>query len=140
MSIDLDYDYFFGNESAQRKIAHKLNFDYSLGSQDWEYEVSHLRKTEDYIELYNAVDTTDEEKSTLMEMIFDSIEHNNDYDGKKTDFEKYRNFINNSIKENLEIHKGTLVYWIQSDFLISEKLLEIILVLGFKNKIKWRLE
>ncbi len=132
-------DYFIGNELARKKITKKLgfDFDYDERSQDWEYEVSHLGKTEDYLELYNLKETTNDEKKSLMEMIIDSIEdkyHNE----QKNVFNKYRNFILDAIKNNLDIHKGTLVYWIQSDFLISKKLKEIIKELKVEKKIAWK--
>jgi hypothetical protein len=134
MNSDLDYDIFFGNDLARRKIAKKLNFDYNLGIQDWEYEVSHIRETKEYIELYDSLETSDEEKKCLMEMIIDSIEDKE----SENALEKHRDFILGAINNNLEIHKGTLVYWIEHEFLVSENLMEIVKELGFEKKIKWR--
>ncbi len=127
------YDLFIGDEKAQRKIADKLGFDFNLGSQDWEYEVSYIRKIEDYIDLYNTFDITNDERKSLMEMIFDSLEDKM-REVSKFDFEQYQNFIHDSLKENFMIHKGTLVYWIESDFLISEKLKEIVKDLEVEKK------
>jgi len=139
--MNLDHDFFIPDENAQREIADKLNFDYNLGSQDWEYEVSHIRTVEEYIHLYRQENTTAKAQSSLLEMILDSIEdYLDDLEVTKEDkrFSLHLKFIEEAIRTNLDIHNGTIVYWVQGDWKITDFLLEIVIKLNLENRIRWR--
>lgn len=139
--MSLDFDFFISDENAQKEIAEKLDFDYNLGSQDWEYEVSHIKTIEEYIHLYEQENTSKKAKSSLLEMIIDSIEdYLNDLNITREDrrFTLHLKFIEKSIKNNLDLHKGTLVYWIQGDWKISDYLITIVEKLNLEDKIRWR--
>lgn len=139
--MNLDHDFFLPDENAQREIADKLDFDYNLGSQDWEYEVSHIRTVEEYIQLYLQINTSDKAKSSLLEMIINSIEFDLE-DNKIQEWDKrfqlHLSFIEKALEKNLDLHKGTMVYWIQYNWKISDHLLNIIEKIELEGKICWR--
>ena len=114
---------FIPDENARRSLAAKLGMEYNVGMQDWEYEVSDSNRVAEYILEYDRSETTVKEKQSLMEIILDSMNDLLEM-GRTQDFERYFNNVKKSLMMNDKIHAGTLHYWTNNDFRISDKLLE----------------
>lgn len=114
---------FIADQFARKSLAERLNLEYYENMQDWEWEVSDYTRLNDFLNEYCKKETSDSEKMSLMEMILDSL---NDllYSGKQVTFNKYFDLTIKLLIESKDLHKGTLNYWSNSDFLISTKLIK----------------
>ena len=111
--------YFIPNIEIRKSLAKKLNLEYHDYMQDWEYEVADINRLA-YFELhYLLPEANDKEKESLMEIMLDCL--NDLLEAKNS--EKYDDFAPRILKyltENKIVHEGTINYWTNGDFLISE--------------------
>lgn len=115
-----DEEIFIPNQQARKKLAEKLNLEFDEKMQDWEWEISDPNRIDEFITEYDNLNSSKKEKETLMEIILDSL---NDIEKTNTnkDFEKHLNAVLFRLKENYEIHRGTIKYW-KNGFEISNLL------------------
>ncbi|MBJ2173062.1 hypothetical protein JBL43_02355 [Aureibaculum sp. A20] len=117
--MSAENEIFIPNQKTRKKLAEKLNLEFDENMQDWEWEISDSNRIAEFITEYDNRNSSQAEKETLMEIILDSLN-----DMKKTDsvFEKHLNSVLLRLKKNSEIHKGTIKYWKNGKFDISELL------------------
>jgi uncharacterized protein (DUF2249 family) len=112
--------YFIPNIDARKSLADKLNLKYHDNMQDWEYEVADMNRLADFENQYLLSDTNDKEKESLMEIMLDSLNDSLELNDLKI-FNDFAPRILKYLKENNQIHEGTINYWTEGDFLISNK-------------------
>lgn len=114
---------FIPNSNARKSLAKKLKLEYRHDMQDWEWEVSDYNRIEDFFKEYDSAETSENEKSSIMEIILDCL---NDLlnDKKQNEFDKYFIMALERIKLSGELHKGSLNYWVNGDFTISSELIQ----------------
>lgn len=112
---------FIPNQKVRKILAKKLNLKFDENMQDWEYEIADSNRITEFISEYDNLNSSRKEKETLMEIILDSL---NDIDRKTNnlDFEKHLSSVLYRLSKNKEIHKGTLKYWRNGNFDISNLL------------------
>ena len=110
---------FIPNQKTRKKLAEKLNLKFDENMQDWEYEISDPNRIAEFIAEYDNVNSSETEKESLMEIILDSL---NDMERKNenNDFEKYLDSVLLRLKKNFKIHRGTIEYWKNGEFNISD--------------------
>ena len=113
--------YFIPNIDARMSLADKLNLKYHNDMQDWEYEVADLNRLADFEKQYLLSDTNDKEKESLMEIMLDSLNDSLELNDIKV-FNEFAPRIFKYLQENNQIHEGTINYWTEGDFLISNKI------------------
>ena len=112
---------YIPDQSVRKALANKLNLEFDEFAQDWEYEVSDPSRIQEFINEYDKTVTTHSERASLMEIILDSANDLLMSNGHK-EYEKFNSWINSRLKQNLQIHLGTLNYWNKNDFVISRRL------------------
>lgn len=117
--------YFIPNIDARKSLADKLNLKYHDDMQDWEYEVADMNRLVDFEKQYLLSDTNDKEKESLMEIMLDSLNDSLELNDLKI-FNDFAPRILKYLEENNQIHEGTINYWTEGDFLISNKIKTII--------------
>jgi hypothetical protein len=113
--------YFIPNTDARKSLADKLSLRYHADMQDWEYEVADMNRLADFEKQYLLSDTNDKEKESLMEIMLDSLNDSLE----SNDLKNYNDFAPRILKylnANSQIHEGTVKYWTEGDFLISNKI------------------
>lgn len=113
--------YFIPNIDTRKSLADKLNLKYHDDMQDWEYEVADMNRLADFEKHYLLSDTNDKEKESLMEIMLDSLNDSLELNDLKI-FNDFAPKILKYLKENNQIHEGTINYWTEGDFLISNKI------------------
>lgn len=113
--------YFIPNIDTRTSLADKLNLKYDDDMQDWEYEVADMNRLVDFDKQYLLSDTSDKEKESLMEIMLDSLNDSLELNDLKI-FNDFAPRILKYLKENKQIHEGTINYWTEGDFLISNKI------------------
>jgi len=110
---------FIPNQLSRKNLAHKLNLHFDENMQDWEYEIADYKRLNDFLNEYEKATTTDSEKQSLMEIIIDSL---NDLllDEDKITFNQYINQTLLLLKTHKALHSGSLSYWVNGSFAISE--------------------
>jgi len=113
---------FIPNQKTRKKLAEKLNLKFDENMQDWEYEIADSKRVLEFIKEYDKLESTKKEKQTLMEVIIDSA---NDLLCKNRidEFENVILLINERLKKEIRLHKGTLNYWKTNNFEISKRLI-----------------
>ena len=134
MSENLPFDIFIPDIKARELLSQKLNISYSIESEDWEWEVSDQCSLQELKRIYIMPDTNYGEKASILEIYLDRIEHDEDSSELSSDVWE---FVESAISTNLKTHKGTLVYWIENQFKIRTKLMEIVKHHKLKNQILW---
>ena len=117
--------YFIPNIDARKSLADKLNLKYHDDMQDWEYEVADMNRLVDFEKQYLLSDTNDKEKESLMEIMLDSLNDSLELNDIKI-FNDFAPRILKYLEENNQTHEGTINYWTEGDFLISNKIKTII--------------
>ena len=114
---------FIPNSNARKSLAKKLELEYHQDMQDWEWEISDYKRIEDFFNEYDKVETSINEKSSLMEIILDCL---NDllHDKKQSEFDKYFKMALERIELSGSLHKGSLNYWVNNGFTISSEILK----------------
>ncbi|WP_411029487.1 hypothetical protein [Spongiimicrobium sp. 3-5] len=117
--MNTDKEIFIPNQQTRKKLSEKLNLEFDENMQDWEWEISDPNRIAEFIAEYDNVNSSQKEKETLMEIILDSL---NDMEktSANNDFEKHLNSVIFRLKENCEIHSGTIKYWKYGKFDISD--------------------
>ncbi len=113
--------YFIPNIDARKSLADKFNLKYHDDMQDWEYEVADMNRLADFEKHYLLSDTNDKEKESLMEIMLDSLNDSLELNDLKI-FNDFAPRILKYLKENNQIQEGTIYYWTEGDFLISNKI------------------
>lgn len=113
--------YFIPNIDARKKLADKLNLKYHDDMQDWEFEVADMNRLVDFEKQYLLSDTNDKEKESLMEIMLDSLNDSLELNDLKV-FNAFAPRILKYLKKNNLIHEGSINYWTEGDFLISNKI------------------
>ena len=117
--MNTDEEIFIPNQQTRRKLSEKLNLEFNENMQDWEWEISNPNRIAEFITEYDNLDYSTKEKETLMEIILDSLN-----DMKRTnvsnDFKKHLNSVISRLKKNSGIHSGTIRYWKNGKFDISD--------------------
>lgn len=119
--MNTEKEIFIPNQNARKNLAEKLNLVFEESMQNWEYEISDPRRISEFIMEYDKESSSIIEKQTLMEIILDSL---NDFKELNTisEFEKQIEPVIDRLKMNREIHNGTINYWENGKFGISELL------------------
>lgn len=112
---------FIPNIEARKILALKLNLPYHDDMQDWEYEVSDINRIGEFLFAYDHLTNTDAEKESLMEVILDSI---NQLVSMKQDVDVsvYISEVKKRFEDYPSLHNGTIHYWENNGFNISELL------------------
>ncbi len=114
---------FIPDNNARLSLSKKLNLEFNEYMQDWEYEIADSNRIQEFIEAYDKPETSEKEKQSLMEIILASANELLD-DSNTSEFEKFLPSIIERLKNQQELHRGTLNYWLVNDFEISKKLIE----------------
>ena len=109
---------FIPNARAQQSLASKLNLKFDNSTQDWEYEVADKTRLQDFIDEYEKSKTSDDEMSSLMEIILDSLNDLLVQNGHTAEFKKHLAWVKNRLPK--EIHADSLIYWKMNSFEISK--------------------
>lgn len=117
--MNTNEDFFIPNQQTRKKLSEKLNLDFDDNMQDWEWQVSSPNRIVEFIMEYDNLNSTKKEKETLMEIILDSI---NDMEKENDSFNKHINSAISRLKQNYENHIGTIKYWKNGEFDISDLL------------------
>jgi hypothetical protein len=113
--------YFIPNIDARKSLADKLNLKYHEDMQDWEYEVADMNRLVDFEKQYLLSDINDKEKESLMEIMLDSLNDSLELNDLRI-YNVFAPRILKYLKENNQIHEGTINYWTKGNFLISNKI------------------
>ena len=110
---------FIPNIQARASLVNKLDLEFNENMQDWEYEVSDIHRIYDSIDEYNKQEISNAEKESLMEIILNCI---NDILANKQNelFLEVSKCTLPLLKENQKLHEGTINYWCQNNFSISD--------------------
>ena len=114
---------FIPDNNARLSLSKKLNLEFHVSMQDWEYEIADSDRIQEFIEEYDKSESTDKERQSLMEMILDS---SNDLlvDHRTVEFEKFFSAITVRLKRESILHEGTINYWKTNDSEISKRLID----------------
>lgn len=74
--------------------------------QDWEYQVADVERIDDFLNVYDLRDITEDERFLLIEMLFKSFEEVDDLE-KDTRWHLTLSVVEN----NLDLHTQTVLYW-----------------------------
>lgn len=117
--MNTDEEIFIPNQQTRKKLSEKLNLEFDENMQDWEWEISDPNRIAEFITEYDNMDSSTKEKKTLMEIILGSL-NGMERTNANNDFEKHLNSVISRLKKNNEIHSGTIKYWKNGKFDISD--------------------
>ncbi|MHA3981929.1 hypothetical protein [Acinetobacter venetianus] len=83
-----------------------MNLPYHDNMQDWEYQVADVERIDDFLNVYDLRDITEDERFLLIEMLFKSFEEVDDLE-KDTRWHRTLSVVEN----NLDLHTQTVLYW-----------------------------
>ena len=109
------------DNDSRKSLAQRLDLEYSDSMQDWEYEVSDYIRMDDFLAEYDNLKTTDTEKQSLMEIMLDSL-NDSLLDRELSVFNSKFTAIVERLIKYFDLHKSSISYWKENDFLISSKL------------------
>ena len=92
---------------ARQSLAKRLGHVYDADMQDWEWEVADPARFEEYVDLYEGEELSDDEKFSLMEIILQCVEEAESDAARKT---KWLRVVAH-LRENFVLHESTLQYW-----------------------------
>lgn len=95
-----------GTKKAIEELVATYKYPYESWMQDWPYEIADSKEIKNYFEHY-ALQTDEDKKFSLMEMLIQSLE---DIEDDK-DFEKYWLQLKKLITQDFKIHEYTIFYW-----------------------------
>lgn len=92
--------------AAIDSLSKRLNLPNYEHMQDWEYEVADIERIDDFLNAYDLIDITEDERFLLIEMLFQSFGEVNDLE-KDTRWHRTLSLVEN----NLDLHAQTVLYW-----------------------------
>lgn len=101
----------FPTGEAIANLASRFGLSNNSSMQDWEYEVADVERIDEFLEAYEGVVLTDDERFVLMEMIIQSFD---DLEGDLDTDPRWSQVID-ALENNIDIHIYTVWYWSGTD-------------------------
>ena len=114
-------DQFMPDYNIRRQLALKLNLEFNDSMQDWEWEVAEANRIQDFLDEYDKNVSSAKEKETPMEIILQCLEDFLEEENLPK-FISYYPEVKSRLDKNFQIHKCTIAYWKNGEFMISKEL------------------